>query len=95
MHETHTEVTADASKRALAPEPERPAVGALTVRTERRADVLVLWLSGALDKATSALLDREFDSQASHAPHVVLDLTGLEFIDYSGLDRLVRTLRRA
>ena len=95
MHETHTQVTAEASRRALAREPERPAVGALTVRTERRADVLVLWLSGALDKTTSALLDREFDSQASHATHVVLDLTALEFIDSSGLDTLVQTLRRA
>jgi anti-anti-sigma factor len=95
MHETYTEVTADGSKRALARDPERPAVGALTVRTERRADVLVFWLSGALDKATSALLDREFDSQAGQARHVVVDLTALEFIDSSGLDTLVRTLRRA
>jgi anti-anti-sigma factor len=95
MHEMHTQVTADASRRAVARELERPAVGALTVRTERRADVLVLWLSGALDKATSALLDREFDSQASQATHVVVDLTALGFIDSSGLDTLVRTLRRA
>jgi anti-anti-sigma factor len=95
MHETHTQVTADASRRAVAREPERPAVGALTVCTERRADVLVFWLSGALDKATSALLAREFASRAGQATHVVLDLTALGFIDSSGLDTLVRTLRRA
>jgi anti-anti-sigma factor len=100
MHETPTEVTASGSNHPVARGPERRVVGAaLTVRTERRAerrgDVLVLWLSGALDKATSAVLDREFDVQARHATHVVLDLTDLEFIDSSGLETLVRTLRRA
>jgi anti-anti-sigma factor len=99
MHETDTEVTAGGSKQALAREPGRPAVGTLTVRAERRAerrgDVLVLWLSGALDHATAALLDREFDEQAGQSPHVVVDLTGLEFIDSSGIETLVRTHRRA
>jgi anti-anti-sigma factor len=95
MDETHTEVTAGGSKRGLAREPERPRVAALTVRTERRADVLVLWLSGALDKATSVLLDREFDQQAGHVTHVVVDVTGLELIDFTGLETLVRTQRRA
>ena len=95
MHEMHTQVTADASRRAVAREPERPAVGALTVRTERRADVLVLWLSGELDNATSALLEREFDTQAGHVTHVVVDVTGLELIDFTGLETLVRTQRRA
>jgi anti-anti-sigma factor len=95
MHETHTQVTADGSKHALARQPERPAGGALTVRAERRADVVVLWLSGALDKTTSALLDREFDAQTGHATHVVLDLTGLTLIDSSGLATLLRAHRRA
>jgi len=95
MDETHTEVMAGGDQRGPAREPERPRVAALTVRTERRADVLVLWLSGALDKATSVLLDREFDEQAAHATHVVVDVTGLQLIDFSGLDTLVRTQRRA
>jgi anti-anti-sigma factor len=95
MHETHTQVTADGSKHAVAAEPERPAAGVLTVRTERRADVLVLWLSGALDRTTSALLDREFDAQAGRAAHVVVDLTGLTLIDSSGLATLLRAHRRA
>jgi anti-anti-sigma factor len=99
MHETHTQVTADGSKPALARQPEQPAGGALTVRTERRterrADVLVLWLSGALDKTTSAVLDREFDAQTGHATHVVLDLTGLTLIDSNGLATLLRAHRRA
>jgi anti-anti-sigma factor len=95
MDETHTEVTADGKEHAPARESYRPAVGALAVLTERRADVLVLWLSGALDKATSTLLDREFDAQADHATNVVIDLTGVESIDSYGLDTLVRTYRRA
>jgi anti-anti-sigma factor len=100
MHETHTQVMTDGSKHAdVAREPERAAGGALTVRTEhraeRRADVLVLWLSGALDKTTSALLDREFDAQTGHATHVVVDLTGLTLIDSSGLATLLRAHRRA
>ena len=95
MHDTHSGVTTDGSERPVAREPERPPAGALAVRRERRADVLVLWLSGALDRATSALLDREFDAQAGHATRLVVDLTGLEFIDSSGLDTLVRTHRRA
>jgi anti-anti-sigma factor len=95
MQETQTEITAAASNRRLPSAPRRPAVRALTVRIERRAEVVVIWLSGALDRATAALLDREFDEQASHATHVVVDVTGLEHIDFSGLDTLVRTQRRA
>jgi anti-anti-sigma factor len=92
MDEMHTEVTTDGSEHAPARGRDRPVVGALTVRTERRADVLVLWLSGALDKATSTLLDREFDAQADRATHVVIDLTRVESIDSYGLDTLVRTI---
>jgi anti-anti-sigma factor len=99
MHETDTEVTADDGQHTVATGPDRPAAGALTVRTEhrteRQADVLVLWLSGALDKTTSALLDREFDAQAGHVTHVVVDLTGLTLIDPSGLATLLRAHRRA
>jgi hypothetical protein len=43
MHETHTEITADGSKHA----PTRPAVGALTVRTERRASPRGYFPSGS------------------------------------------------
>jgi anti-anti-sigma factor len=95
MQETHKGVTTDAGKRAEVREPERPTTGALAVRRERRADVLILWLTGALDRATSALLDRELDAPAGRAARLVVDLTGLEFIDSSGLDTLVRTHQRA
>lgn len=53
MHEKHTGVTTDGSKREAVRDPELPPAGALAVCRERRADVLVLWLTGALDQATS------------------------------------------
>jgi anti-anti-sigma factor len=65
------------------------------VRWERSADALILWLSGALDKATSALLDREVNDRSDRPTRLVVDLTGLEFIDSSGLDTLVRMHQRA
>ena len=95
MHQQHRGIMVDGSKLVVAGEPQRRATGAFAVRTERRADVLVLWLSGDLDRATSALLDREFDAQADHGTHVVVDLTGLDLIDSSGLETLVRAYRRA
>jgi hypothetical protein len=86
MHETHTEVTSADSRRAVGREAERPAIGALTVRAELRAErhgeAVVLWLSGALGQGSAAVFDREF-AQACHARHVIVDLTGLELIDSS------------
>jgi anti-anti-sigma factor len=77
---------------------EGPAAGgreprssaALAVRRERRAGTLILWLSGTLDRATSALLDRELAAPAVRPMRLIVDLTGLAFIDSSGLDTLVR-----
>ena len=106
MQAKHNRVSGDSGERPIAQvpergrravdrEPERRDARALAVRSERRADVVILWLSGALDRATSALLDRELDAQAGRTMRLVLDLTGLEFIDSSGLDTLERTHRRA
>lgn len=106
MHVKHNRVSESGGERLIAQVPERGQravdrerqrrdVGALAVRSERRADVVILWLSGALDGATSALLNRELDAQAGRTMRLVLDLTGLEFIDSNGLDTLERTHRRA
>ena len=70
--------------------------GELAVRSERRADAVILWLSGELDQATSALLERELDAEQAKRPmRLVIDLTGLEFIDPSGLDTLAQAHLRA
>jgi anti-anti-sigma factor len=63
--------------------------GALAVHWERQDDTLIMWLSGALDQATVTLVDRELDGQAIGMMRLVVDLTGVEFIDSSGLDALV------
>jgi anti-anti-sigma factor len=65
------------------------------VRWERRPDAVILWLSGALDRATATLLDHELEPPAIRPMRLVVDLAGLEFIDSTGLDTLVRIQRRA
>jgi anti-anti-sigma factor len=69
--------------------------GELVVRRERRPDALILWLVGELDRATVTLLDRELDGPAISPIRLVVDLTGLEFIDSTGLDALARIHRCA
>ena len=74
----------------------QPSVaGQLAVRWENEDGTLIMWLDGALDEATVTLLDRELDARAIGLMGVVIDLTGLEFIDSSGLDALVGVHWRA
>jgi anti-sigma B factor antagonist len=83
------------SRRAVRPHDLTPA-GELVVSRERRADMVVLSLSGELDLATSALLERELDAaEAARPMRLVVDLAGLEFIDSSGLNTLVQAHERA
>jgi anti-anti-sigma factor len=67
----------------------------LAVRWERQDDTLIMWLSGELDQATVTLVDRELDRRAIGVTQLVVDLTGLEFIDSPGLDALVSIHWRA
>lgn len=71
------------------------AAGELAVRWERGRAALIIWLSGALDRATATLLDRELDARATDTKRLIVDLTGLEFIDMPGLDSLMRIQQRA
>jgi anti-anti-sigma regulatory factor len=76
-------------------EARQPLVeGQLTVRWERRHTTWIMWLSGTLDRATAAWLDPELDARAIGLMRLVIDLTGLEFIDAPGRDALVRLHRR-
>jgi anti-anti-sigma factor len=86
--------TADSSQRGVVRDPGQTAASALVVRTERRAHALVFWLSGALDRATSPALERALDARAGGVTRLIVDLTGLEYIDSNGLDTLTRTHRR-
>jgi anti-anti-sigma factor len=59
------------------------------VRWERQGGVLIMWLSGALDQSTVTLLDRELDAQAIGLMRLIVDLTGLQYINSHGSDALV------
>jgi anti-sigma B factor antagonist len=86
--------TCESVGRAGIRDPTRPCE--LVVSSERRAGVLILSLSGELDLAASALLERELASaEAGRPTRVVVDLTGLEFIDSSGLRTLMQANERA
>jgi anti-anti-sigma regulatory factor len=73
----------------------QPAAGEFAVRWERQRVTLIMWLSGALDRATATLLSRELDARPTGTMRLVVDLTGLEFIDSPGLDALARVHWRA
>jgi anti-anti-sigma factor len=64
------------------------AAGELVVRWGRRRATVITWLSGALDQATATMLDREIDAHPIDTKGLIVDLTGLEFIDSSGLETL-------
>jgi anti-sigma B factor antagonist len=58
----------------------------LSVRSERRGDAYHVEPAGELDIATAELLEHELDNaQQSDAATIVLDLSGLSFIDSTGL----------
>jgi anti-anti-sigma factor len=58
--------------------------------------VLRVALSGELDLMRTLLLDRELHALEARAPDgIVIDLHALDFIDSSGLGRLLSALRRA
>jgi anti-anti-sigma factor len=67
----------------------------LVVGWERGREAPVIWLSGTLDRVTATLLDSELDARPIGTTCLVVDLTGLEYIDASGLDTLARIHRRA
>jgi anti-sigma B factor antagonist len=48
-----------------------------------------------VEGSETAALQREVEAQFDETPHVVLDLSGIEFIDSSGLGLLVRLMNRA
>jgi len=67
----------------------------LVVRWEHRRTVSIIWLAGVLDRTTGSVFDREFGARPIGPIRLVVDLTGLEFIDSAGLDTLVGVHRGA
>jgi anti-anti-sigma factor len=69
----------------------------LTFQTSTGDDTAVVALKGELDVAGSALLEAELDRVvAEHSPaKIVLDLSGLDFMDSTGLRLVVLTDAKA
>ena len=69
----------------------------LTFQTTVTGDVAVVALSGELDVAGAGLLEHELDRiLADHGPSaLVLDLSGLEFMDSTGLRLVVLADQRS
>jgi anti-anti-sigma factor len=71
------------------------AAGALIIEVyDQPAGYLVVRLVGELDRASVPALERELQlALATDAEAVVVDLEGLEFIDSSGVQCLIRLVR--
>lgn len=75
---------------------EPTAVAQLRIEREHTATAVVLALHGELDLASTPLLERQMlEAQSDGSDRLVIDLSGLEFIDSSGLHALLRADERA
>ena len=70
--------------------------GRITIQVHAEGDLYLISLVGELDMSTTAALDAELQrAEESSADRIVLDLSGVEFIDSSGLELLVNARRRS
>ena len=76
--------------------PETPVPGQLLVESTSQADALVLSLRGELDLTSAPTFERELEAaEASHPSLLVIDLSGLDFMDSTGLRALLLARERA
>ena len=67
----------------------------LIVAIERTDPVVVITAAGELDAATVGRLDSAIDEAIrEHEHHVVLDASGVSFVDSTGITALISGLRR-
>jgi anti-anti-sigma factor len=65
-------------------------LGELTVRSDRDGDVHTICLTGELDLASAADVQRELERvEATDAAAIVIDLAGLSFMDSTGVRLLI------
>jgi anti-sigma B factor antagonist len=71
--------------------------GELTIRLTAEDSTVTLELSGAIDLANASTLDNELRSTEKYmAPRLIrVNLAGLEFIDTTGLSKLITAANRA
>lgn len=79
----------------LAP-PDAPVPGQLVIESKTEADGIVLSLTGELDLTSAPIFERELRAAESANPgQLVIDLSGLEFMDSTGLRALLLARERA
>lgn len=79
----------------LAP-PGAPIPGQLVIESKTEPDGIVLALQGELDLTSAPIFEREVKAAESVNPgRLVLDLSGLEFMDSTGLRALLLARERA
>jgi anti-sigma B factor antagonist len=70
--------------------------GQLVIDSRRDGDTLVLSLRGELDLTSAPAFDRELEQVAANGPtRLVIDLSGLDFMDSTGLRALLQARERA
>jgi len=70
--------------------------GRITIQVRTEDDLYLISLVGELDTSSTEALDAELlRAEESSAGRIVLDLSGVEFIDSSGLELLVIARRRS
>jgi anti-sigma B factor antagonist len=71
-------------------------LGRLTVSSEREGDVHTISLTGDLDVATAQAVQRELERvEATDALSIVVDLSGLVFVDSAGIRMLLNADARS
>ncbi len=68
----------------------------MDIRVERVGTVIVVSLNGSMDLASAPSLRAELEQRLTHAsPKLVIDLSGVDYIDSYGLGVLVEAMKRA
>jgi len=69
--------------------------GALTIELEPAADAVIVGLSGELDLASAGSFEQALREAEASAGRLVVDLSGLGFIDSTGIHVLLEAQRRS
>jgi anti-sigma B factor antagonist len=76
--------------------PDAPVPGQLVVESKSDGDAIVLLLQGELDLTSAPIFERGLRAAEAATPaRLVIDLSGLEFMDSTGLRALLLARERA
>ncbi len=75
---------------------EAPIPGQLVIDSRTEGDTIVVALHGELDLTSAPAFERELQEAAGSKPtRIVIDLSGLDFMDSTGLRALLQARERA